>query len=115
MTVNYNQKGRGKPPTPNKAHTKKHRRKEVITAVMELYRIERHRDSALEQIKRFEEMSKGSDGGFLHPNHSEPVRKLHYNDWKDNDFKILIREFKKAIKSYHDENNSPTTGDDSDN
>ena len=48
--------GRGAGPTPNKAHTKKKRREEIIAAALDVYRIESLRDSVREQLRRFEEI-----------------------------------------------------------
>lgn len=95
--------GRGTGPTPNKAHTKKKRREQIIDAALDVYRIESLRDSVLEQLGRFEEMAKGNDGGLLKPHHTESIREQHYPKWKDNDFKILVREFRKALEKYDDQ------------
>ena len=90
--------GRGAPPTPNKKHSKKHRRKEIIRASLDVYRVQKLRDSVREQLKRFEEMAKGSDGGKLKPHHTETIREQHYKDWTDRDFKTLSKELRKAIE-----------------
>lgn len=92
--------GRGAPPTPNKKHSKKHRRLEIVKASLDVYRVEHLRDSVREQLKRFEEMAKGSDGGKLRPHHTETIREQHYKDWTDRDFKTLSRELKKSLDEF---------------
>lgn len=95
---------RGHPPSLNKRHTKKHRKGVIVKATLDVYRVERLRGSVQDQMDRFEEMSKGGDGGKLKPHYEETIRKQHYKDWTDRDFKDLLRAIKKAIKEYDEDN-----------
>ena len=96
---------RGRPPSLNKRQTKKHRREVIIKASMDVYQVEHLRETVREQLRRFEDMAKGGDGGKLRPTHTESIREQHYSDWSDRDFKDVARDLKKAIKEF-DENNT---------
>ena len=94
---------RGKPPSLNKSQSKKKRREVIIKASMDVYRVENARYQALEQLARFLEMSKGSDGGQLREGHDATVREMHFAGWKDTDFRTLYNALNKAIKTYNKE------------
>ena len=93
-------KGRGKPPTPNKAHTKKKRIEQIVEATMDVYRVESIRQDAVDQLERFEKMAKGDDGGRLRPGHTDTIRDMHYKGWRDSDFKKIAKLLKEAMEKF---------------
>ena len=97
--------------TPNKPLTKTKRRKQVLDATMDCYRVKSLRGRVEEQMKRFEDMSKGGKGGFLRPTHTECIRDMHYKRWRNEDFKKLLRELRKAIAEVDAAENDSTSRD----
>ena len=91
--------GRGMGPSRNRSLSRDAQREQIVRATMDLWQVSHKRKSALEQIERFEAMSRGYDGGPVKPDSKLSIRKAHYKGWRDKDFAKLVSEIRDAIAS----------------
>jgi len=90
--------GRGTGPTRNRAMSRAERRAQIVRATLDLWNVKHKREKALEQIDRFEAMSRGYDGGPLKEGDRISLRKAHYKGWKNRDFESLVSDLKQAVE-----------------
>ena len=90
--------GRGTGPSRNRSLSRRAQREQIVRAVMDLWGVPHKREDALDQIDRFESMSRGYDGGPLKDGAKLSLRKAHYKRWSDKDFKALVEDIRAAIQ-----------------
>jgi hypothetical protein len=62
----------------------------VIAKLKELDEIKPGKQEAT--YERILNMALGGDGGKINPSHEDSVRKLHYSNWEDIDFDLVLEE-----------------------
>lgn len=90
--------GRGTGPSRNRSLSRAAQREQIVRATVDLWSVEHKRGSALDQIDRFEAMSRGYDGGPLSSKSKTSLRKAHYKGWSNSDFSDLVAEIRAAIE-----------------